>query len=206
MGVAERAEGRAAGDGGELAAQVARRALDAMKGGFLRSEEISLRRDASGLWLHLAGEEAPVRVTSVRPAFPLSLGPEMLVFYGRREVGTVAPGPSAEAPEADVELGILRSLADLPPEGQDLLAAEIEKAYFVPRILRIHSIEERFGIQRWEVTTDRGRRAFELTERSHLRPFDNARLVVKDVDGNRYLIEDARLLDRRSQQWLDLQL
>jgi len=198
-------EGQRRGAGGDdLAARMAKKAADAVAGGFLTGALLTLLRDEVGLWVRLPGEEEAVRVTSVRPAFPLSMGPEMLVFYGRRPV---APELAAETPHHhEEELGILRSLGELSAEGQDLLASEIEKAYFVPHITRIVSIEEAFGIQRWEVVTDRGPRSFELTERSHIRPFDNARLVIKDVDGNRYLIEDSRVLDRRSQQWLDLQL
>lgn len=191
--------------GGEgLAARMAAKAAEAVSGGFLQGSQIALRRDENGLWLQAPGLDHPVLITSVRPAFPLSMGPEMLVFSRRRDPDPT--GSTNDRHPAEEEIGILRSLSELSPKGQDLLAGEIEKAYFVPRIRRILSIEETFGIQRWEVITDRGARSFELTERSNLRPFDNSRLVIKDVDGNRYLVEDARLLDRRSQQWLDLQL
>ncbi len=191
-----------------LAERTARRAAEAVSGGFLDGSEIRLTREGSTLWLRLPGEEEPIQVTSVRPAFPLSLGPEMLVFYGRK-AGEEVPEDSAASRghgAGGEELGIIRSLEELPSDAQELVADEIERAYFVPRILQIRSIEEEFGIQRWEVTTDRGPRTFEVTERSGIRPFDNYRVVIKDVDGNRYQITDTRLLDRRSQQWFDLQL
>lgn len=202
----------------------ARRARDAAAGGFLVATDLRFRRDAVGLWLQVSGVAEPYRVTAVRPAFPLSLGPEMLVVYGRRGG---ASGSAAEAPAApeggpsrgphpgpnggdedvgEEEIGILRSLAELDPATLDLIAEEVEKAYFVPRITRVLAIEEEFGVQRWEVQTDRGPRSFEITERSQIRPFDHSRMVIKDVDGNRYQIADTRLLDRRSQQWLDLQI
>lgn len=195
--------------GGEgLVERTARRAAEAVSGGFLNGSEVVLTRDASGVWLRLPDEPEPVQVTSVRPAFPLSMGPEMLVFYGRRKSAETATENSDDRNRSagGEELGILRRLDELPPEMQDVVVEEVEKAYFVPRILQIVSIEEEFGIQQWEVRTDRGPRTFEVTERSGIRPFDNYRIVIKDVDGNRYQIADTRLLDRRSQEWLDLQL
>ena len=202
----DQAAGSRSGDG--LVERTARRAAEAVTGGFLNGSEISLTRDAGGvLWLRQPGESEPIQVTSVRPAFPLSMGPDMLVFYGKPSTSDPESGQHHDhGRSVGEELGILRSLHELPTEMQDLVAEEVEKAYFVPRVLRILSIEEEFGIQEWQVTTDRGPRTFEVTERSGIRPFDNYRIVIKDVDGNRYQIADARLLDRRSQQWLDLQL
>lgn len=190
-----------------LAERTARQARAAVAGGFLQGAGLRLTRDSAGLWLHLPGEPSPALITSVRPSFPLSMGPAMLVFYGRRahaDGGEDAAGTPGGAPGE--ELGILRSLAELPREAQEMIVEEVERAYFVPRITRILSVEEQFGIQRWQVVTDRGPRTFEVTERSGIRPFDNFRMVIKDVDGNRYQIADLRLLDRRSQQWLDLQV
>ena len=180
--------------------------LPATANGFLAAGSLALTRAADGLWLRLPGDPRPARITSVRPAFPLSLGPRMLVFYGRRARQDPQAPAGQAMEERDEELGILRSLDDLGPQAQQLLAEEVEKAYFVPRITRVVSIEEQFGVQRWEVETERGPRTFEITERSQVRPFDNSRMVIKDVDGNRYQIADTRLLDRRSQQWLDLQV
>jgi hypothetical protein len=184
-------------------------AAEAVHGNFLDAARVTLWRDDQGLWLGVPGQP-PARVTAVRPAFPLSRGVEMLVLYGYRP-GTDARNTSAgDSGRADrtpgEELGILRSLEALPAGAQELLAEEIAKAYFVPRIIRIVAIEEEFGVQRWEVLTDRGPRTFEVTERSSIRPLDHGRVVIKDVDGNRYQIEDVRKLDRRSQQLLDLQI
>lgn len=200
--------GQASPSGEGLVERTARRAAEAVQGGFLDGSKVVVTRDAGTVWLRLADADDPIQITSVRPAFPLSIGPEMLVFYGRKDGSAAAGRHDADQGRAagGEELGILRSLHELPPEMQDLVAEEVEKAYFVPRVLRIVSIEEEFGIQQWDVITDRGPRTFEVTERSGIRPFDNSRIVIKDVDGNRYQIADTRLLDRRSQQWLDLQL
>ena len=174
-------------------AGIARR-VDWAAGGFLDGARIRIERGSGQLWLR-GVDGSRSRITGVRPAFPLSLGPQMLVFYGHAQ---------PDGPEE--ELGILRRLGDLPRESQDLLAAEVEKAYFVPRIRRILSIAEAFGVRTWEVVTERGLRTFDITESNQVRLLEPARLVIKDVDGNRYQIEDIRLLDRKSQQWLDLQL
>ncbi len=167
---------------------------------FLDPAQIEIGRDEAGLWLRLPADTAPRRISSVRPSFPLSTGPEFLAFYHRPASDTGLTPPPEE------EIGILRSIHELPEHAQDLLASEVARVYFVPRISRILTIDEAFGIQSWDVITDRGPRKFELTDRSNLRVFEPYRLVIKDVDGNRYRIDDVRLLDRRSQKWLDLQL
>lgn len=184
-------------DGSNLMAGIARR-VDWAAGGFLEGASIRIERDGGQLWL-VDAERGRRRISAVRPAFPLSLGPQMLVFYG-------PPEGEAATPNAEEELGILARLSDLSPESQDLLAAEVEKAYFVPRIRRILSITEAFGVRTWEVVTERGLRTFDITESNQVRLLEPARLVIKDVDGNRYQIEDFRLLDGKSRQWLDLQL
>ena len=184
-------------DGSDLLAGISRR-VDWAAGGFLDGPRVRIERADGHLWL-VQADGVRRRISAVRPAFPLSLGPQMLVFYAQPD-GQEGPAASEE------EIGILARLSDLPVESQDLLAAEVEKAYFVPRIRQVLSITEAFGVRTWEVVTERGLRTFDITESNQVRFLEPARLVIKDVDGNRYQIEDIRLLDGKSQQWLDLQL
>lgn len=105
------------------------------------------------------------------------------------------------------EIGILRSLDAFDEATRELLKKELWKKYYVPKIIRIDSISERFGYSYWEVETSGGKRAFSLkdTFRSLMR-IGSDRLFVVDVDANRYEIESLRALDRKSYRKIELYL
>lgn len=106
------------------------------------------------------------------------------------------------------ELGMISNPHKIERESRDLLLAQADQAYFMPRITSIRRIEESMGIARWEVQTDRGWSAFDVIARgesSHWYVGRN-KIVVRDADGNRYLIEDMTALDSRSRRMLDLYL
>ena len=63
-------------------------------------------------------------------------------------------------------------------------------------LVRVLEITDDFGIQRWEVETDRGPRVFEVRSREDLRWLHPGHLIVRDVDGNRYEIKRFDDLDR----------
>jgi hypothetical protein len=107
------------------------------------------------------------------------------------------------------ELGLLDDPRRLDRESRDLVLDQADQVYFMPRIARIIRVEERMGtgIARWEVETDRGWSNFDVVSRSESVWFvGRNRLVIRDADGNRYLIEDLGKLDRRSRRLADLYL
>lgn len=107
------------------------------------------------------------------------------------------------------ELGLIVDPWRLDRESRDLVLAQADQAYFMPRITRIVRVEERtgIGIARWEVETDRGYSRFDVVSRSESVWYvGKNRLVIRDADGNRYLIEDLAALDRRSRRLADLYL
>jgi hypothetical protein len=125
----------------------------------------------------------------VVPAFPISR-PNQFVHV--------------EDAEAN-ELGVLLEPRRLDRESRDLVLAQADEAYFMPRISRIVRVDERMGIARWEVETDRGWSSFDVVSRSESVWYvGRDRLVIRDADGNRYLIEDLSKLDRRSRRLADL--
>ena len=105
------------------------------------------------------------------------------------------------------ELGVLLEPRRLDRESRDLILAQADQAYFMPRISRIVRVEERMGIARWEVETDRGWSAFDVVARSESVWYvGKNRVVIRDADGNRYLMEDLAGLDKRSRRLADLYL
>jgi hypothetical protein len=96
------------------------------------------------------------------------------------------------------EVELIPDLAALPQEPRELLLHELEKSYFLPELVRVMEITDDFGIQRWEVETDRGPRVFEVRSREDLRWIHPGHLLVRDVDGNRYEVKRFDDLDTHS--------
>jgi len=125
----------------------------------------------------------------VLPAFPITRPDRFFYFFD----------------EQGEELGLLKEPRRLDRESRDLLLAQADQAYFLPRVKRIIRVDERMGVARWEVETDRGSSAFDVVSRSEsIWYVGRNRIVIRDADGNRYLIEDLTALDRRSRRLADL--
>ncbi len=105
------------------------------------------------------------------------------------------------------EIGIIRRLSEFDSETEALLIEELKRRYYAPVILRIHSMKERYGFSYWKVETPEGEMRFTLhdTYRSIARAGEH-RLVISDVNGNRFQIPDTRALDRKSYRKIELYL
>ena len=102
------------------------------------------------------------------------------------------------------ELGIILDLAKFEKSQSAVLEQALDHAYFMPKIRKVYSVTERFHVVSWDVMTDRGRRRFEMTVSTdqiiHLGP---DRLVLHDIDHNRYEIESISALDPESRTTID---
>jgi len=106
--------------------------------------------------------------------------------------------------ESGEEIGLIRELREMPRAKRKMLTDALERGYFVPRITRIKGLSYRFHVLYFDVDTDRGRRKFELRDRTeNLRLLSSGKVVVEDVDGGRYVIENISQLDPKSQALLD---
>lgn len=154
---------------------------------------ITLKKEPQGtLKLTLADGDTLTTYEDVRVrlAFPLSQSDRSISF--QLDDGT--------------ELGTLDDIQSLDQVSAQALKSVLEMTYFIPRITRVHEIREEFGVTRWHVTTDRGRRTFEVQSRHDVRPVGPGRYIIRDIDGNRYEIPDLNALDAESLSWLDLEL
>ena len=105
------------------------------------------------------------------------------------------------------EIGILRSIEQFDQETKALLVKELVRRYYTPVIERIFSVKERYGFSYWKVKTPDGDMNFTLqdTFRSMIRAGEN-RLLLLDVNGNRFEIPDVTALDRKSYKKIELYL
>jgi hypothetical protein len=106
-----------------------------------------------------------------------------------------------------MELAFIKDIELFEGEEKEFLVRELERKYYSPKILKIHSVKERFGFSYWDVETPAGRVTFTLqdTFKSISKAGDN-RLFFFDVDGNRFTIEDVEKLDRKSHKKIELYL
>lgn len=128
----------------------------------------------------------------VRPArvFPVSGAANFISFLGIE----------------DKEALLLRDDCGLDPESRKVLAEEMTRAFFVPKITQIYEIEDAHGAARWEVETDRGYRLFDIRDREDVKVIEGRRVLLQDADGNRYEVEDVRELDERSRKLIDTEI
>ena len=105
------------------------------------------------------------------------------------------------------EIGLIENVGDFPEEDAELIREELDRVYFCPEILKINSVRERLGYAYFGVICDTGEREIPLRDvyRSIIRVSDD-RIVIIDVDGNRYGIKSLKALDKNSMKKLELYL
>ena len=105
------------------------------------------------------------------------------------------------------EIGLIEDIGVFPEEQARLILEELDRVYFCPEILKINSVKERLGYAYFNVVCDTGERDIPLRDvyRSIIRVSDD-RIVIIDVDGNRYGISSLKALDKNSMKKLELYL
>lgn len=105
------------------------------------------------------------------------------------------------------EYALIRDINEFSEEAREIIRAELDRKYLCPVIYAIFSLKEKLGYSYWKVATDRGRLEFTVhdTYRSIAR-VGNGTLIITDVDGNRYRIDDYEKLDRPSYKKIELYL
>lgn len=97
--------------------------------------------------------------------------------------------------ENDGELGLIEDMSDFDEDTQRLLREQLELRYFMPVITKITRVKEEYGYSYWDVETDRGSLDFVMqTRSSSIMRLSDVRIIVIDIDGNRYEIPDLTAL------------
>lgn len=97
------------------------------------------------------------------------------------------------------ELGVIQQLNDLPPVQRSLVERELQLRYFCPRILDIHAITSKYGVDQWDVTTDCGKKRFLVQDaKEHVTIRDDGVIMIIDTEGCRYQVRDYRRLPTRA--------
>jgi hypothetical protein len=97
------------------------------------------------------------------------------------------------------EIGILRSINELSDGQAGILRKELEKRYYCPSVIEILSVKEKMGYVYFDVRIKGGTKTFAVKDVSrNVRQLDDRRIIIFDVDGNRYMVEEISALDAKS--------
>ena len=157
---------------------------------FLDTETLKFERTPGGVLSLRIGRKLYPRIHAYR-AFPLSRGGSYLCI---RDAD-------------DKEIGIVEDIESLPKEMSSLLLEELESRYFTPKMLQIVSLKEEYRYVYWDVETDAGRSRFtsRIGENSAIQLGGN-RIIIVDVDGNRFELPDHTALEPKHQRIVELLL
>ena len=101
------------------------------------------------------------------------------------------------------EIGVLMDPGELSESDRVLVKKHLDRRYLVPIVSNIISTKERFGTLEWTMDTDRGMCTFTTRNlREYSFQPSPGRLLIEDVDGNRYDIRDVKALSKKSQDLL----
>lgn len=94
-------------------------------------------------------------------------------------------------------------LATLPEGLRKTLTIELDRREFLPVIEKIHNVTLDAEPTEWTVDTDRGPTKFLVDGADAVRPIGGNRFLISDMQGVRYLVNDARKLDAHSRKLLE---
>lgn len=108
--------------------------------------------------------------------------------------------------EKSREIGIIKDIAkDVSKETRKMLEEQMNLRYFTPIITKINDIKEEYGHAYWDVDTNEGPCRFVIyMNSSSVVSLSDVRLMVTDLDGNRFEIPDYTRLSAGELKKLDL--
>lgn len=106
------------------------------------------------------------------------------------------------------EIGIIEHLNnDFDTNTIKVICKQLDIRYFMPAIQKINSIKEMAGYIHFKVTTNHGELNFSLQSNgNHFTYLSSNRILITDLEGNRYEIPDTNELTTKELKKLDLYL
>ena len=110
--------------------------------------------------------------------------------------------------EESSEVGIIYDIADFDEPTAALLRRELERKYYSVVISEIKSVKERYGFSYWKVKDKDGKdQSFTMKDTfKNIKHIGKDCIVLVDVDGNRFTVEDVRALSAKSYRRIELYL
>ncbi len=110
-----------------------------------------------------------------------------------------------EGDERGREIGIIEDLSAMPKETADMIKEQLALNYFTPVIEKIYDIKDEYGYAYFHVLTDKGECRFAINMASNaVTKLSDDRLIISDLDENRFEIRDVNALTMKEKRKLDL--
>ncbi len=111
-----------------------------------------------------------------------------------------------ESNEKAKEIGIIKDLStDVDADTALIIKEQLGLRYFIPEITKIYNIKDEFGFSYWDVETNRGRCKFAAKMNSSSVVYlTDTRILITDLDDNRFEIPDFTKLSAKELKKLDL--
>ncbi len=140
------------------------------------------REPAWTLRLTIEGDRSYIKIKVVRAA-PLSQPDNYISFLDGK----------------DEEICMVDDLGELGEETRAIIVEELDRRYLTSTIQEVRSVRNEFGTSYWDVLTDRGEREFVVQNvAENAQWLGDHRLLLVDVDGNRFEIPNLGALDKKS--------
>ena len=160
---------------------------------YLKDEDIFFEKTEGG-FLSVKIKDTTYKRVMLQRAFPLS---KPFKFISVREV--------KEDREPGTEIGVIEDLAEFSEEKRKIVEEELAVRYFTATILQIKKIKDERGFVYMETETTSGPR--KITANNNSSSFirlSAVRVLIVDVDGNRFDIPDMTKLDKKSLRNLEV--
>ncbi len=103
------------------------------------------------------------------------------------------------------EIGMIEKLSDLSGENRALVQEELWRRYMIPKIKKITAFRRRAGLLRLTVESDLGKRSITMRdEASSVRILEGGRVLLTEINGCLYEIEDPKKLDKASYRRIEV--
>lgn len=105
--------------------------------------------------------------------------------------------------ENNREIGMIARLDAFDEDTVMAIEQQLNLRYFMPKIQTIYEIKEQYGYSYWFVNTDKGECRFTV-DQNGVAKLSSTRLIVSDVDGNRFELPDITKLSAKELRMVDL--
>ena len=110
-----------------------------------------------------------------------------------------------ETDEKAKEIGMIEKLSDFDENTVKIIDEQLNIRYFTPKIIKINDIKDQYGFAYFDVVTDKGAAKFTIRNGgSAVVNLSETRLLISDIEGNRFEISDLSALSAGEIKKLDL--
>ena len=105
----------------------------------------------------------------------------------------------------DREIGVIGKISDLDEKTAEEVKKQLDLYYFTPIIKKVINIKSEYGYAYFHVVTDCGECRFTINMGGNaVVRLSDRRLIITDLDDNRFEIRDVLALTQKEQRKLDL--